>query len=487
MFVLSAPLLDVLASLRVSDLEKEVKELKHADLSTTLSASIRSEIPSAVNEYLRSSMGDALQKEPEKQALFDSMHESKSFNKHPANKTLYHALIESLIADENAMDQGVTNLIKHKKRPHDNDDRDQDPLAGPDQELKKIKTSKDVEPSKKPKQLVFLKILLCLSQNQLDWFKKPVRPPTPDPEWNTRKLVDDRPAQNWLNDLANSKKPPLSFDDLMSTLIDFSGFAMNRLKISKLTKANLLGLVYNLLKGACKRITLKENVVPMTLVNLYLCTNLRGGSTDRKYTASTTKTKATKYKIEGIKDMVPNSWSPTKVAYDKVSRHDVYSTMRILSVTSVTVDKWYVYGYLNEIVVRRAYQKLYKFMEGNFLRLHLNDIEYMLLLVVQNRLNNLEGDKGVEDLQLGVKSYQKKLNISKPRTRDVDPSRRALYTTLLEPQGVIYEDKLKRKRLMRTEELYKFSDGTLTSVRNTLDKMLKNLRLGYNKAMERRK
>ncbi|GJT99423.1 retrovirus-related pol polyprotein from transposon TNT 1-94 [Tanacetum coccineum] len=95
--------------------------------------------------------------------------------------------------------------------------------------------------------------------------------------------------------------------------------------------------------------------------------------------------------------------------------------------------------------------------------------------------------KRVEDLQLGVESYYKKLNISKPRTRDVDMSRRALYTTLSEPQGVIFEDKLKRKRLMRTEELYKFSDGTLTSVRNTLDQMLKNLRLGYNKAMERRK
>nr|GFC51212.1 hypothetical protein [Tanacetum cinerariifolium] len=63
----------------------------------------------------------------------------------------------------------------------------------------------------------------------------------------------------------------------------------------------------------------------------------------------------------------------------------------------------------------------------------------------------------------------------------------APYTTLSEPQGVIYEEKLKRKGLMRTDELYKFSDGTLTLVRNTLDQMLKNLRLGYNKSMEMRK
>ncbi|GKF74580.1 hypothetical protein Tco_0220912 [Tanacetum coccineum] len=67
--------------------------------------------------------------------------------------------MESLIADENAMDQGVVDLIKHKKRPHDDDDRDQDPPAGPDQGLKKRKTSKDANPSKKPNQIVLLKIL----------------------------------------------------------------------------------------------------------------------------------------------------------------------------------------------------------------------------------------------------------------------------------------------------------------------------------------
>ncbi|GJR56926.1 hypothetical protein Tco_1499088 [Tanacetum coccineum] len=59
--------------------------------------------------------------------------------------------------------------------------------------------------------------------------------------------------------------------------------------------------------------------------------------------------------------------------------------------TNVKVNKWYGYGHLEEIEVRRSDQKLYKFMEGDFLRLYLNDIEDMLLLVFQNRLNNLKG------------------------------------------------------------------------------------------------
>ncbi|GKD00500.1 hypothetical protein Tco_1170774 [Tanacetum coccineum] len=42
---------------RVFDMEKEVKELKQADLSTTHGASIRSEVPVFVNEYLGSSVG----------------------------------------------------------------------------------------------------------------------------------------------------------------------------------------------------------------------------------------------------------------------------------------------------------------------------------------------------------------------------------------------------------------------------------------------
>ncbi|GKA00396.1 hypothetical protein Tco_0672946 [Tanacetum coccineum] len=72
-----------------------------------------------------------------------------------------------------------------------------------------------------------------------------------------------------------------------------------------------------------------------------------------------------------------------------------------------------------------------------------------------------------EEQTLQPRSYQKKLNISKPRTREEDLSRRSPYTTLSDPQGVIYEAKMNRKRLMHSDELYKFSDGILQSVQDT--------------------
>nr|GFA21188.1 hypothetical protein [Tanacetum cinerariifolium] len=45
--------------------------------------------------------------------------------------------------------------------------------------------------------------------------------------------------------------------------------------------------------------------------------------------------------------------------------------------------------------------------------------------------------------------------------------------------GFIYQNKDKRNRLMRIDELHKFSDGTLTDVRTTLDDLLKGIQMQY--------
>nr|GFD27083.1 hypothetical protein [Tanacetum cinerariifolium] len=51
--------------------------------------------------------------------------------------------------------------------------------------------------------------------------------------------------------------------------------------------------------------------------------------------------------------------------------------------------------------------------------------------------------------------------------------RREAYTAHSNPRGFIYQNKNKKNRLMRIDELYKFSDGTLNDVRNALDDRLK--------------
>ncbi|GKG28446.1 hypothetical protein Tco_0406773, partial [Tanacetum coccineum] len=54
------------------------------------------------------------------------------------------------------------------------------------------------------------------------------------------------------------------------------------------------------------------------------------------------------------------------------------------------------------------------------------------------------------------------------------------YTAYNNPQGYIYQDKFQRNRLMCSEELYKFSDGTLLSfVRGVLHDIASSLEMDY--------
>ncbi|GJS69322.1 hypothetical protein Tco_0702163, partial [Tanacetum coccineum] len=66
-----------------------------------------------------------------KAALFKTIHENKSANRNPANNRLYHALMEALIEDENAMEKEVADKGKDHKRKHDSDDDEDDDDEGP--------------------------------------------------------------------------------------------------------------------------------------------------------------------------------------------------------------------------------------------------------------------------------------------------------------------------------------------------------------------
>ncbi|GJX94623.1 hypothetical protein Tco_0349209 [Tanacetum coccineum] len=94
------------------------------------------------------------------------------------------------------------------------------------------------------------------------------------------------------------------------------------------------------------------------------------------------------------------------------SSHDAYSTKRILAVTRVEVMQKHRYGYLREIEVRRADNHLYKFKEGDFPQLCINDIEDMLILFVQNRLTNLSSDD-VSDFAIALRMFTRSIVILK--------------------------------------------------------------------------
>nr|GEV53324.1 hypothetical protein [Tanacetum cinerariifolium] len=168
--------------------EKELSQFKQEDYSTQLLKMIKSQIPVMVYAQISTTLEDSIQ---------------KSFRK-----------------------------AYSLKRDHEDKAKDKDPPAGSDQGLKKRKTSKDVGPLKdsKSKELksssskgtmshskssgksaqaeesVFETIDTEMPHNQGDdfgntddqpnvkaaskshWFKKPERPPTPDLDWNDKKI-----------------------------------------------------------------------------------------------------------------------------------------------------------------------------------------------------------------------------------------------------------------------------------------------------------
>nr|GFC34524.1 hypothetical protein [Tanacetum cinerariifolium] len=83
----------------------------------------------------------------------------------------------------------------------------------------------------------------------------------------------------------------------------------------------------------------------------------------------------------------------------------------------------------------------------------------------------------MEDHQLGIKSYQKKFNLINPDTYRSDLKRKKPYTTYSNPRGFIYQNQDKKNKLMRIDELHKFSDGTLNDVRSALDDTLKRIHM----------
>ncbi|GKB35478.1 hypothetical protein Tco_0880420 [Tanacetum coccineum] len=101
--------------------------------------------------------------------------------------------------------------------------------------------------------------------------------------------------------------------------------------------------------------------------------------------------------------------------------------------------KMYDYSHLEEIEVRRDDQKLYMFKEGDFKRLRLQDIEDMSLLLIQQKLTNLTINKRYD------------LNVAL----------------------------LQEKKLMRADELHKFSDDTLSDVWTALYDITAGIKMEY--------
>ncbi|GJZ78430.1 hypothetical protein Tco_0643267 [Tanacetum coccineum] len=175
------------------------------------------------------------------------------------------------------------------KRDRKDKDKDEDPSAGSDQGLKRRKTRKDVEPSKD----------LKTSSSKSTKSQPKSSGKSAQAKESVFETVDTEMPQNQGSDLGNT-------DDQPNVEAAYKKLGL----IDNLTQEHLVGSAFNLLKGICRsRVELEyhfkeyrgRQVVP---VNYFVNNDLeylKGGSSSRKYTTSTTKTKAAKYDdIQGI-------------------------------------------------------------------------------------------------------------------------------------------------------------------------------------------
>nr|GEY81695.1 hypothetical protein [Tanacetum cinerariifolium] len=133
-----------------------------------------------------------------------------------------------ILDDAIACGQADPKKVMRKRDPDD-----EDPLAGPNQEELVFKmASDDIEQTISDVANDADQPTNDLAQTKdkdpkKDWFKQPLRPPTPNPKWNKRQVIDDQHEQPWLSNMVSVAKDLLTFDELMATLIYFSKYAMN--------------------------------------------------------------------------------------------------------------------------------------------------------------------------------------------------------------------------------------------------------------------
>nr|GEZ21160.1 hypothetical protein [Tanacetum cinerariifolium] len=184
-----------------------------------------------------------------------------------------------------------------------------------------------------------------------EWFSQPRRPPSPD-----RALNKTLPAaQSWISDLARQTDARSSFNELLDTPIDFSW--------RRSTKRPRISWIGSTQKAAYYgHFKWIEDLVPRAMwIQQPIDYN--------------------RHALWGVSHWGRNRQHFYRYAVNRESTLDVYSKRRIITITEIKIVEWQDYKHLDWISVRRDDDQIYKFKEGDFKRLRLQDIEDMLLLL----------------------------------------------------------------------------------------------------------
>ncbi|GJT31960.1 hypothetical protein Tco_0922379 [Tanacetum coccineum] len=424
--------------LRVARLEQEMSEVKKTDHSADVLASIRSQVPTAVDNYLGTKLDDALLKVLER-------HTEDLIEKYTtallAQSSVKNQESEKNPKEINKSQKGHKMKVPWIKKYADKEYGDQFCASGQlnllesyDQSSKKPRES-DSSASKQPPTLPQLMKGMTHDMGDTDNAHIPKGQPLREHNWaNAYATTFKVPEENKLQ-----RKNRMNMGSVHQ-LVDLSNPEGHQIH-KNINEPLPLG-------GPPGQVTIQ----PQFFFNKdldYLLT----GDKERKIALSISKLKAARYLDFGLEELVPSLWVESEREYD------------ISAVYGIT--HWWF---------RRKEFYINKHSESS-------DRE-----AVRSQMRILSVIRIVwETYSSGLKVIKQRSTLNVQLDAPTNYFKED-YTIVPKPRAVVYRDRNDQRKLMRLNELHKFSDGTLTRVMEKLDQMVKDFHLyEYNKGMETRK
>nr|GEV40948.1 retrovirus-related Pol polyprotein from transposon TNT 1-94 [Tanacetum cinerariifolium] len=385
-----------------SDRLRDEAQAENEEFLKNLDENIQKIIKDQVKEQVKTSYAVAagLSEMELKKILIEQMESNKSIHRSDEQRNLYKALVDAYESDKIILDTyGDTVTLK---RRHDDVDKNEEPSVGSDrgprdEEKEKSLSQQALQNKKLPRPLASLlkgpnlikRLQASLHQQRSQCKQLKI--------WKSPHIKSLKHITN----IAKKADSHSSFNELMDTPVDFSAFLMNRLKVDTLTPELLAGLTYELMKRSCK-----------SLVELkFFLEEVYKATTDQ---LDWNNPEGQRYLHNLLKPLplIPNFRGRRVIPFDHFINNDLEYLRGGASsrkLTNLTVEERFAFNVSLRMFTRS--------------------------IVIQRH---------VEDLQLGVKSYQKKLNLTKPDTYHSDLKRKKAYTAYSNPRGFIYHNKDKQ-------------------------------------------
>ncbi|GJS66097.1 hypothetical protein Tco_0680661 [Tanacetum coccineum] len=204
---------------------------------------------------------------------------------------------------------------------------------------------------------------------------------------------------------------------------------------------------------------------PLSLINQDLLYLKKGSSGPEKIVLSLHKFPAIIFNDDDIEERTSRWKEPGK------PKEVIYSNSKIIQVIKTYWELGHEHKFITEIVARRANECIVSITEPDYKNLNKNDIEDMYLLIMNGKvpdyaetgllwslsvfIRSLVLWERVHDFQLGIESYQQKVNLTAPTISFLGVEKHKMFSIIYEPMhGIIYKNSKKEKK---GDEIFKDS------------------------------